>query len=123
MISAGLETNNLSKAFRLILRELLRLVKSPPSRSELGRACDYVIGQMDLSLESTDNQMNWLGEQLLGFGRVFRPAQIKRRLREVSPLDIRAAAAEFLRPERLNVALITPLKSCKELNASLRSFR
>ena len=123
VISAGLETNNLSKAFRLILRELLRLVKSPPNRSELGRACDYVIGQMDLSLESTDNQMNWLGEQLLGFGRVFRPAQIKRRLREVSPLDIRAAAAEFLRPERLNVALITPLKSCKELNASLRSFR
>ncbi len=122
VISAGLETENLPRTLRLILRELSRLVHSPPNRHELRRACDYLLGQMDLSLESTDNHMNWLGEQLLGFGEVFRPALIKRRLRQVGPLDVRAAAAEFFQPERLNIALVTPLKSCKELDAIIRGF-
>jgi predicted Zn-dependent peptidase len=75
----------------------------------LRRARDYVIGQMDLSLESTDHQMNWLGEQLLGYGKVLGPAQIKRRLREVTAGEIHAVARDFLRPERFNLALVSPL--------------
>src|SRR5262249_43943817 len=77
-ISAGLDTDNIAKALRLILVELRRLIHLPPSPAELRRARDYVIGQMDLSLENTDNQMNWLGEQWLGYGRVFTPGEIRR---------------------------------------------
>ena len=79
------------------------------------RARDYVIGQIDLSLESTDNQMNWLGEQLLGYGRIIRPAQVKRRLREVTAGEIRAVARDFFRPDRLNLALVSPLKAGNRL--------
>ncbi len=84
VISAGLDTDNLTKVLQLVLRELRRMTQTAPSAAELRRARDYVIGQIDLSLESTDNQMNWLGEQLLGYGRVLRPSQIKRRLRLVT---------------------------------------
>src|SRR5260370_30543216 len=120
VISAGLDTDNLAKALRLILRELRRLAESPPTTAELRRARDFVIGQIDLSLESTDSQMNWLGEQLLGYGRVVRPAEIKRRLRAVSASEIRLVARDFFRPERLNLALVSPLKSDKHLAKSLR---
>ena len=120
VISAGLETDNLTRTLRLIAQELRRLIGSPPSAAELRRARDYVIGQMELTLESTDNQMNWLGEQLLGFGRIFRPVEIKRRLRQVTPSAIRSAARDFFRPERLNLALVSPLKSDKYLAKSLR---
>jgi len=54
--------------------------------------------------------MNWIGEQLLGYGRIFRPAEIKKRLCEVTGREIRAAARDFFRPERLNLALVSPLK-------------
>ena len=111
VISAGLDTDNLTKVLELVLRELRRMTETAPSAAELRRARDYVIGQIDLSLESTDHQMNWLGEQLLGYGRVFRPAQIKRRLREVTTAEIRAVARDFFRPERLNLALVSPLAS------------
>jgi predicted Zn-dependent peptidase len=80
-----------------------------PSAAELRRARDYVIGQIDLSLEGTENQMNWLGEQLLGYGKVLPSAHIKRRLREVTAGQIRAVAGDFLRPERFNLALVSPL--------------
>src|SRR5205823_5171618 len=120
VISAGLDTGNLLKTIKLIIRELRRLKNVPVSAAELRRARDYVIGQMDLSLESTDNQMNLLGDQLIGYGKIFKPAQIKRRLCEIKPHHIRAAAREFFRPECLNLALVSPLKSDRGLAAVLR---
>ncbi len=110
VISAGLDTDNLPRTLRLILRELRRLADSPPSSAELRRAREYLSGQIDLSLESADNQMNWLGEQLLGYGRVFPPAALKRLLGKVTAGEIRAVAREFFRPGRLNLALVSPLK-------------
>jgi predicted Zn-dependent peptidase len=59
--------------------------------------------------------MMWLGEQLLGYGRVFPPAEIKQRLAEVTPAQVRAVARDFFRPERLNLALVSPLKSDRGL--------
>lgn len=111
VISAGLDTENLEPVLRLIVRELRRLGDAPPAAAELRRARDYLLGQIDLGLESTDNQMNWLGEQLLGYGRITSPAEIKRRLAAVRASEIRAVARDFFRPERLNLALVSPLKS------------
>ena len=115
VISAGLDTANLPKTLRLVVRELRRFTESPPAAAELRRARDYVIGQIDLGLESTDNQMNWLGEQLLGYGRIFRPAEVKRRLRAITGKEIRAAAKDFFLPDRLNLALVSPLESDRGL--------
>ncbi len=115
VISAGLDTENLHRTLRLILRELRKLTDSPPGGAEVRRARDYVLGQMDLGQESTDSQMNWVGEQLLGYGRVFRPAEVKRRLNLVTPADIREVARAFFLPEHLNLALVSPLKSDREV--------
>jgi predicted Zn-dependent peptidase len=120
VISAGLDTDNLPKALRLILRELRRFTESLPSPAELRRAREYLIGQTDLSLESADNQMNWLGEQLLGYGRVHSPAVFKRRLSQVTAGEIRAVARDFFRPDQLNLALVSPLKGQDRVRQWLR---
>lgn len=120
VITAGLDTKNLQQTLRLIQRELRRFTKTPPSAAEIRRARDYTIGQIDLSLESTDNQMNWLGEQLLGYGKVLPPSEVKRRLRAVTVGEIRAVARDFFRPERLNLALVSPLKTDARLVRLLR---
>ena len=111
VISAGLDTDNVVRVLGLVLRELRRLRDAAPSAAELRRARDYVIGQIDLSLESTDHQMNWMGEQLLGYGKVLRIAQVKRRFWEVTAAQIRTVASDFFRPDRLSLALISPLAS------------
>jgi predicted Zn-dependent peptidase len=111
VISAGLDAKNLHKTVALILKELRRLSNTTPAPSELRRARDYVIGQMDLSLESADNQMNWVGESLLGYARILRPPEIRARLHSVSPSQIRDVLRDFFRPENLNLALVSPLKS------------
>jgi predicted Zn-dependent peptidase len=118
-ISAGLDVDNLNEALALIGGELRRLKETLPGAAELRRARDYVLGQLDLSLESTDNQMMWIGEQLIGYGKIIPPAEIKQRLREVKPSDIRAAARGFFRPERLTLALVSPLKTAPGLTRLL----
>ena len=110
-ISAGLDTGKLTQALKLIGKELRRLAEIAPTARELRDARDYLIGQIDLSLESTENQMMWLGDQLIGYGKIIPPVQIKQRLSEVKAGQIRHAAREFFRPERMNLALVSPLKS------------
>lgn len=121
VISAGLETGNLPRTLRLIFAELRRLAAEPPAKTELRRAQDYVLGQIDLSLESTESQMNWLGEQLLGYGRTFPPRLVKQRLLAVTAREVQAAANALFLPENLNLALVSPLKGTASLQRLLNS--
>jgi predicted Zn-dependent peptidase len=119
VISAGLETEKLHETLKLIVGELKKLTTLAPTASELRRARDYVIGQMDLSLESTENQMIWLGEQWLGYGKLISPEVIKEKLKEVTPAQIRAVARDFFRPDRLSLALVSPLQRTTGLDGIL----
>jgi predicted Zn-dependent peptidase len=111
VISAGLEDRQLEKVLGLVMTEARRLARRPPGRAEFERARDYALGQLDLSLEGSEQKMMWLGEQVLGHGRVTPPELIKARLAAVTPAAIQAAAVEFFRAELLSIALISPRKS------------
>ena len=118
-ISAGLDHADLEKSLRIIARELRRLVEAPVSQADLRRARDFVIGQMELSLESTESQMNWLGESILAYGKIVTPAVAKARLSTVTAAALRGAAREFFVPERLNLALVSPLEKVGRLSELL----
>jgi predicted Zn-dependent peptidase len=119
VISAGLETDKFQHALQLVMAELTRLRDTLVTPSELRRARDYLTGQIDLSLESTENQMMWLAEQMLGYGKTVPPDYIKQHLRDVRASDIRAAARDFFRADRLSLALVSPLKSDRALSETL----
>jgi predicted Zn-dependent peptidase len=108
VVSAGLETKKFEKALALILRELHKLARRPPTATELRQTKDYAIGQMRLSLENTSNRMMWLGEHLLSFGVVHTPEEIERAIEAVTTADLQAVAADIFRDHRLNVAVIAP---------------
>jgi predicted Zn-dependent peptidase len=120
-ISAGVETEKLEKALKLIMGELAVFTEELPSRSELRRARDYIFGQLDLNLENTENQMTWLGEQYLGYGKVVSPEEVKSRIAEVTPSEVRGVARDFFRPERLNLAVVSPLKNVRGMERILCS--
>jgi predicted Zn-dependent peptidase len=119
-VSAGLDAEDVEKALRLTLREMRRMTELPPSAAELRRARDYLIGQMELNLEGTENQMNWVGETLLGYGRIIPPAQTRDRLAAVTASAVRAVARDFFRPERLTLAVVSPLENGSALEKLMR---
>jgi predicted Zn-dependent peptidase len=110
-ICAGLDTHKLPQALRLTARELRRLAETPPSMPEIRRARDYLIGQLDLSLEGTENMMTWMGEQYLAYGCITPPSEVKKRLSQVTPAQVRSAAREFFRPDRMSLAVVSALKT------------
>lgn len=120
IISAGLDQKQLSKTLRLVLSELARIALKPPRASELRRAKDYAIGQMKLSLESTTNQMMWVGEHLLGYGAIHDPADIIRQVEAVTADDVSREARELFRERDLNLALVGPVEDRKTVEALLR---
>jgi len=120
VISAGCDTEKLETTLRLICRELLLLKNKRTSAAEMTRARDYLIGQIELGQESTETQMNWVGEQLLAYGNVLPPDEVKARLQKVTAEQVRNAAAEFCAPARLNLAVVSPLKNRNIIERALR---
>ncbi len=119
VIAAGLDTDKTEKALGLILTEMKRLTNQVVPAAELKRARDYLLGQLDLGLENSENQMMWAGEQWLGYGKIHHPDEVKRGLSEVTAGQIRSAARDFFRPDRYNLALVSPLKSAGPLEKLL----
>ncbi|MFM1943109.1 MAG: hypothetical protein RI897_2091 [Verrucomicrobiota bacterium] len=121
-MSAGLDARNVGKALELVLGELKRLSARPPGRAEFERARDYVLGQMDLSLENTENRMNWVGEQLTGYDRVSTEAAVRRRVAQVTPTEVSRVMREYCQADRMSLALVGPMKSAAGLKRMLAGY-
>jgi predicted Zn-dependent peptidase len=63
-----------------------------------------------MGLESTTNQMMWLGESLLGYGVIHDPTEIEAKINAVQPEDIQRCACYCLHRGRLGVAVVGPLQ-------------
>jgi len=105
-IAAGIDASHIEQALTLIHQTLNEFKENKPSRKELRQSRDYLIGQLDLHLENTENHMIWLGEQILGYGTCFPVETIRDRLTRTTPEQIRAAAREYFQPNNLNLAVI-----------------
>lgn len=117
-ISAGVENGKLSKALALIMKTMKQFAKSGPTAEELFRAKEYALGQMALSLESTTNQMMWLGEHAISHGRVIDPTKVAAKIEAVTVAEIKAVAQWLVQDSRLNVTVVSPvaeLKTIREL--------
>jgi predicted Zn-dependent peptidase len=109
-ITATLDNQKLTRVLSNIFTELKQFVRKAPSKKELSNAIDYLAGQIDLGLENTENQQNWVGESLLNFKRIITPKEIKDHLLQITPSTIQKIAQTFFHPSRLNIAIIGPFK-------------
>jgi predicted Zn-dependent peptidase len=122
-VSAGLDPKNLERALKMILRELASICQKGPSRRELRKAQDYTIGQTFMGLESTSNQIMWMGENLLSYGEILDPEEIERKILSVTPEEIQQVACCCLNRAKLGVALVGPLEDTKAITKMLANER
>jgi predicted Zn-dependent peptidase len=105
-IAAGIDGSHIEQALTLIHETLQEFKETKPGGKELRQARDYLIGQLDLHLENTENHMIWLGEQILGYGHYITVETIRDRLTQTTPEHIRATAREYFQPQHLNLAVV-----------------
>ena len=112
---AALEPSKLEKALKLTMQELERIATQAPRPGELRKAQDYTIGQTLMGLESTSNQMTWMGESLLSFGKVIDPLEVEKSLLAVTAEEVRAVAEFCLQRARLGVAVVGPAPDAEKI--------
>ncbi len=121
-IAAGLDAEQIPAVMKLVLRELWRLIDKDPPVAELRQARDYVVGQLELGLESTENQMMWIGEQIFACDRIVPADEYKQELLGVTSGHIRRVARCFFQPQRMCAALISSSRLDQGLGRMLRKF-
>lgn len=116
-LNTGLDPENVEACVSLIAKELTKVRNKNVSAAELRRAKDYAIGQMKLALESTTNQMYWIGETQACLGRVPNPDEIVSNLNAVTSDEIRKAACDLFQPGMMKLCCVGPSFTSDELKS------
>jgi len=119
VVSAGMAPRELSRTLRLVRQEFDRIRRTAPDPAELERARDYLVGQHELHVESTEHHMMHLGEHWLGHGALPCFDTTQSHLLAVQPSDIRRAAEQFLDTRRMSLALVGPRADANALGRIL----
>ncbi len=109
LVRAGVDNAKIVDALDLVLKVLAKLRTSSVPQDEFKRAQEYYLGQFLLGLEDTMDHMLWIGGGVISQDKVRTMADAAKKIKAVTPGDIKRVAREILDPRRLNLALIGPL--------------
>ncbi|MDR3519394.1 MAG: pitrilysin family protein [Candidatus Pacebacteria bacterium] len=109
-ISAGVDNKRIEEVIEAVLFECNKLKIELVSVDELNKVKEYLVGNMKLSLESSDDIANFYGGQEL-LKRELKNAEEKaKEIRKVTASQIQNLAKKIFKNEKLNLALIGPFK-------------
>lgn len=114
VVHAGIDNQRVIDAVQLILKELKKIKTGLVSKDEFKRAKEFYLGQLMLALEDTLDHMLWIGENTVLLDRTYSLSDIINEVNKVKREDIREAARLLFKKEKLNLALIGPLKESQD---------
>jgi len=113
---AGIDNKNIEKAISIILREYKKISEIKVSAAELKKAKDCIKGKASLELESSDARASFYATQELLERRILTQEEIFKKIDKVSANDIVKVARDIFKPEKMNLALIGPVKDKEKFN-------
>ena len=109
-ISAGVDNKRIAEVIKAVLEECRKLKIYKVEEEELNKVKECLIGNLKLSLESTDDIANFYGGQEL-LKRETKNAEDKiDKIRRVTASQIKTLAQHIFKNNKLNLALIGPFK-------------
>ncbi len=109
-ISAGVDNKRVEEVIKAILAECKKLINEKVSEEELSKVKEFLIGNMKLSLESSDDIASFYGLQEI---LKHDPENIERKIRKIRKVtaeELRSLAEDIFKNNKLNLALIGPFK-------------
>ena len=109
-VSAGVDNKRINEVITAVLEECRRLKNVLVGEEELNKVKECLIGNMKLSLESSDDIANFYGGQELLKKEIKNAEEKAKGIRKVNAQQIQALAKEIFQNKKLNLALIGPFK-------------
>jgi len=109
-ISAGVDNKRINEVIKAVLEEGKILKENLVTEEELNKVKEYLIGNMKLSLESSDDIANFYGGQELLKHEMKSVEEKANEIRKVTAEQIKKLANNIFKNKKLNLALIGPFK-------------
>jgi predicted Zn-dependent peptidase len=109
-VSAGVDNKRIYEVIDAVLLECKKLKEDLVDDEELNKVKECLIGNMKLSLESTDDIASFYGGQELLKHELKSAEEKANEIRKVTAKEIQSLAKEIFQDKKLNLALIGPLK-------------
>ena len=109
-MAAGIEHTKIETVLEAGLEEFNRLRNELVSEKDLKKAKEHLIGNLYLSLETSDELAYFYGgQETLGL-KLTSPQELARKVNKITANDIRKVMREVVRNDGLNLTLIGPFK-------------
>ncbi len=109
-IAAGVDNKRVEEVIFAVLHECRKLRRYEVPQDELNKVKECLIGNMKLSLESSDDIANFYGGQELLRREVHSAEEKAAEIRKVTASEVHALARDIFKNKNLNLALIGPFK-------------
>ena len=119
IIHAGVDPRRIEKALRAILDQLSQLKEHIPE-TELTKGKELAKGRLLLSLENSGTVAAWLGGQELLTNRILTVDEVISLIEAVTSEDLKRVAQQLLTGEKLNLAIVGPIKEKEPLAEILK---
>jgi len=107
-ISAGVDNKRIDEVLKAVLLECKKLKNEKIKIEELNKVKEYLIGNMKLSLELSDDIANFYGGQELLKREIHSAEKKAKEIRKVTANQIRLLARAIFINKNLNLAFIGP---------------
>jgi len=122
-INGGLAKQNVTLAYRLIIRELNKIKKEPVSNEELKKAKDFLVGKLALNIEESFDYISWLIKQYIDVGIIKDLATVKKEINQVTTSQVQQLAKDIFQQDKLNLAIIGPYKDLIYFNKMINQIK
>ena len=113
-VSAGVDNKRIHEVIEVILAECKKLANAGVEDEELNKVKEYLIGNMKLSLETSDDIANFYGGQELLKHELHDKERKAREIRQVTASQIKSLATSIFKNNKLNLAVIGPFRGKKD---------
>jgi len=109
-MTAGVDHKKIESVIKAAAEEFARLREEEVGKEELERAKEHLVGNLFLSLETSDELAFYYALQEVQKIPLTNPEELARRIKAVTPEEIKSVANDIVRNDRLNLAVIGPFK-------------
>ncbi len=119
-VSAGVDHQKIEKVVKAILEEFARLKREPVPARELQKSKDHLVGNLILSLETSDELAGYYGEQEILTRDILPAERLIAKIQGVQADEIRRIAGAIFNDAKLNLAIIGPYKKSQPFRKMLK---
>ncbi len=110
-IATGIDPTRSEEILKTLLDECHKLSEVLVTEGELNKAKELYIGHLNMGLETSDSQAEFVAEQEVTRRKIDTAKEVEKEIRAVKASEIQKLAKEIFRNDNLNLAVIGDIKN------------